>query len=129
MALVDGSVLNVLPADVLVHAGCDFVIGVDVGARFSDKFAGNSPDTATEEMQVPNIFETMVRAMSVQQRNMLAFGSQAADFTVEPDVTEIDPSDFQHAVNIAAIGKAAANAVVSEIQQRLRQLDISLVPQ
>ena len=43
MALVDGGVLNNLPADVLAENGDDFVVGVDVSSHVCSEFAGNHP--------------------------------------------------------------------------------------
>ena len=123
MALVDGGVLDVLPADVLVNAGMEFVIGVDVGSRFALEFAGNRPDTPTEQMRTPTAYQTVVRAMNVQARSIKAVGSQPADFIIEPDVSGIDATDFQRSVEIAAVGEGAARAVINDIQEKLRRLE------
>ena len=52
MALVDGGVLNNLPADVLAGKGCDFIVGVNVSAKLSQQFAGNHPGHAHWEDEV-----------------------------------------------------------------------------
>jgi predicted acylesterase/phospholipase RssA len=44
-ALVDGGLVNNIPADVLVRSGCNFVIAVSVTARLEPEFAHNRPDT------------------------------------------------------------------------------------
>ena len=44
-ALVDGGLINNIPADVLVSRGCNFVIAVSVTARLESEFARNRPDT------------------------------------------------------------------------------------
>jgi predicted acylesterase/phospholipase RssA len=51
MALVDGGVLNNLPADVLAENGVDFVVGVDVSTHVRPEFAGNRPDMPTGKMK------------------------------------------------------------------------------
>ena len=47
-ALVDGGILNVLPADVLVSQDANIVIAVDVSTSLLPEFAGNRPDTPVE---------------------------------------------------------------------------------
>jgi predicted acylesterase/phospholipase RssA len=126
MALVDGGILNVLPADVLVNAGADYVIGVNVSAQLIPEFAGNRPDTPTEKMKAPNAFDTAVRMLMVQQKNMRKIGSQPADFTIAPDVSGFELSDFQHAVELAEIGRISAEENLSQLKTELESLDACL---
>lgn len=126
MALVDGGILNVLPADVLVNAGADYVIGVNVSSQLTPEFAGNRPDTPTEKMKAPNAFDTAVRMLMVQQKNMRKIGSQPADFTIAPDVSGFELSDFQHAVELAEIGRISAEENLSQLKKELESLDACL---
>ena len=65
-ALIDGGVLNVVPANVLVNQGANFVIASDVAARIPFVCSGNRPDTPTEQMKVPGAMATMTRAPIVR---------------------------------------------------------------
>ncbi|MGI9518965.1 MAG: patatin-like phospholipase family protein [Pirellulaceae bacterium] len=128
MALVDGGVLNVLPADVLVNHGCNFVIGVNVASRIKREFAGNRPDTPTEQMKTPGTMKTLLRLLDVLDRNMSAIGAAGADFTIEPDVSAVDPTAFQKTPEIAAAGHAAATASMPAVRTMLHRLDGQLFP-
>ena len=44
-ALVDGGLIDNVPADVLTRKGCNFVIAVSVTAKMELEFANNRPDT------------------------------------------------------------------------------------
>lgn len=105
------------------------VLGQFRNAGFHDGpvIAGNRPGTPTEQMRIPNVFETVLRATNVQSRNMLAVGLQPADFSIPSDVSDVDASDFQHAEDTAAIGKAAAEKALPDLLEQSRQLDASLV--
>jgi predicted acylesterase/phospholipase RssA/CRP-like cAMP-binding protein len=128
MALVDGGIVNNVPADILIQQDqCDFVIAVDVGAKFAEQFAGNRPGMKTDQMNAPGIFQTLMRSLDIQQRNLRAVHTRVADFIIEPDVSTVDVGDFQHSVQIAALGKAAAESVLDELMGQLRSLDESLV--
>ncbi|MGI9326554.1 MAG: patatin-like phospholipase family protein, partial [Pseudomonadales bacterium] len=59
MALVDGGVLNNVPADVLVNRGADFVIAVDVGSQLPHEFSRLRDDTPSKKVRPPNAFETL----------------------------------------------------------------------
>jgi predicted acylesterase/phospholipase RssA len=128
MSLVDGGIVNNVPADVLIQQDqCDFVIAVDVGAKFADEFAGNHAHMASEEMTVPGAFQTLIRSMDVQRAHLRSMHANVADFIIEPDVSTVDVGDFQHAVDIAALGQAAAESACNQLVGQLRSLDVSLV--
>ncbi len=122
-ALVDGGVLNVLPADVLVNHGCNFVIGVNVSSKVEHEFAGNRPNTPTSKMRTPNSITTMLRILSVMDHNMSAVGASAADFTIEPDVSHLEVTAFSQTPQIAEIGQSATEQELPRIKQILRKID------
>ncbi len=128
MALVDGGVLNVMPADILVEQDANFVIASDVSARIRFEFAGNRPDTPTEKMTIPSTAETVVRMRTVQDRNLRSIGGSAADIIIEPDVSQVELTDFKRARKIAEYGRSAASEMLPEILQALHQLDEQLFP-
>ena len=70
MALVDGGVLNNLPADVLAESGVDFVVGVDVSSRVRNEFAGNRPDMPTARMRNASALDTLFRIFESQAHNI-----------------------------------------------------------
>ena len=124
--LVDGGLVNNIPADVLVSSGCNFVIAVSVTAKMEQEFAENRPDTPASEMRSPSTLQTVLRSFLVQSVNMNSIGVQPADVVVEPDVTGFDLSEFSRTDEIAAVGEAAAKLTVPKIKELLRQLDDKL---
>ena len=99
--LVDGGILNNVPADVLVNQGATFIVAVDVSAKIGHSFVGNTPETPTEEMNIPNMFQTLGRVRAAQDRNIRKMGAGDADLTIEPDVSAFQLTDFQNASAIA----------------------------
>jgi predicted acylesterase/phospholipase RssA len=128
MALVDGGILNVVPANVLVEQHANVVLAVDVSAKIQFEFRGNRPDTPTEKMSIPNSAQTAARVRTVQDRNIRALGTGAADLVIEPDVSKVELSDFQHAPRIAALGRSAAEQAMPRLRQILHQVDPQLFP-
>lgn len=127
-ALVDGGLVNNLPANVLVAKGCRFVIAVSVTAKMEREFGGNRPDTPTKSMRSPSTLQTLMRSYVVQNHNVNSICAQAADLTIEPDVTGIDLDEFTRTVELAQIGHDATLEHVERIQNILHSLDDQLFP-
>jgi predicted acylesterase/phospholipase RssA len=128
MVLVDGGVLNVVPANVLVEQDANVVVAVDVSAKIGFEFRGNRPNTPTKQMKVPSTAQTAIRVRTVQDRNIRSLGTGAADLVIEPDVSEVEVSDFQHAPEIAAFGRSAAEQAMPKLWRILHQVDPQLFP-
>ena len=126
--LVDGGILNNVPADVLVNQGATFIVAVDVAAKIGHMFAGNNPTTPTDQMKTPNMFQTLGRVRAAQDRNIRKMGTQDADFTIEPDVSAFQLTDFQNASAIAQQGVIATREALPQLRNLLKQLDSELFP-
>jgi predicted acylesterase/phospholipase RssA/CRP-like cAMP-binding protein len=122
-ALVDGGLVNNVPANVLVDEGCNFVIAVSVTARLESRFGGNRPDMGTEQMKPPSTLQTALRSHMVQSMNMNSIGVQPADIVIEPDVTEFDLAEFTRTDELAAAGEKATLEAIPRIREMLAKLD------
>jgi predicted acylesterase/phospholipase RssA len=125
-ALVDGGVMNNIPADVLTSAGCNFVIAVSVTAKIEKQFGANKPDTPTLSMLAPSSLRTLLRTLEVQNFSLNAIGVRPAEMVIEPEVTDFDLSEFMRARELFAVGEQAALAQIPKIQQLLVRLDPGL---
>jgi len=123
MLLVDGGILNNLPADVLVRQGCNFVIGVDVSANIEHRIGDNFPDTPTERMKTPGAVATLLRCFNVQAHNMSSVGAQPADVTIAPNVSMFDSTAFTRTPEMADIGYRATMETLPRIREFLQNLD------
>lgn len=122
-ALIDGGLVNNIPADVLVAMGCNFVIAISVTAKLEARFCDISPEQPSRSRRNPGIGPTILRSLMVQNHNLNAFGVQPADVVIEPDVTGIDAAEFMRAKELAAIGEAAALEQLPTLQRLLNRLD------
>src|SRR4029453_13869219 len=78
-ALIDGGVMNNIPADVLTFQGCNFVIAVTVSANIPRQFGPNKPDTPTLSMRIPSSLQTLLRTLEVQNCSLNAIGVRPAE--------------------------------------------------
>ena len=121
-ALIDGGLVNNIPADVLVSMGCNFVIAVSVTAKMELQFCAITPG-GTAPRKKPPVLQTLLRSLLVQNHNLNAIGVQPADVVIEPDVTGFDLTEFMRAKELAAIGEQAALSQIPRIQSLLTRLD------
>ena len=125
-ALVDGGLINNVPANVLVAKGCNFVIAVSVTAKMERRFAQNQPDTPAASMRRASTIQTLLRSYLVQSHSVNAYGVQPADFVIEPDVTPFELSAFGRTREIAAVGEESTRSVAATIRTMLHRLDPKL---
>lgn len=125
-ALIDGGLVNNIPADALVALGCNFVIAVSVTAKMEKEFCEMTPSSQDPPAKRPSMMQTLLRSLLVQNHSLNAFGVQPADVVIEPDVTGFDLSEFMRSKELAAIGEAAAKEQIPRIRQLLTRLDPQL---
>lgn len=125
-ALVDGGIVNNVPANTLVARGCNFVIAVSVTSKIKTEFASNRPDTPTSKMKAASVLETIMRTYIVQNVNMNSVGVQPADFVIQPNMSEFNSTEFSRADEMAAIGTQSAIQSMPELKRLLSQIDDKL---
>lgn len=125
-ALIDGGLVNNIPADVLVSMGCNFVIAVSVTAKMETEFCDITAEKSRPAASKPGVVPTLLRSLLVQNHSLNAIGVQPADVVIEPDVTGFDLTEFMRAKELAAIGEAAALEQIPKIRQLLTRLDPQL---
>ncbi|XZE53541.1 patatin-like phospholipase family protein [Planctomycetaceae bacterium SH139] len=128
-ALVDGGIVNNVPANVLVKEGCNYIIAVSVTASLQTEFASNRPDTPTAKMRPASTLQTLPRTFLVQNVNMNSIGVQPADYVIQSDVTTFGSTEFTRADEMPAIGEAATNDSLPKLKQLLAQVDAQLLPE
>ncbi|SMP43348.1 Predicted acylesterase/phospholipase RssA, contains patatin domain [Neorhodopirellula lusitana] len=127
-ALIDGGIVNNIPADVLVDKGCNFVIVSSVTAKLEAEFAGICADQPGKTRTSLSVLNVLMRASMVQNFNMNSVGVQPADFIIEPDVTAFDLSEFERTDELAAVGESSTSEVLEMLKQQLSKLDSKLFP-
>jgi NTE family protein len=127
-SLVDGGLINNVPANVLAARGCNFVIAVSVTAKMELEFAENRPDTPAGRMHRASTIQTLLRSFLVQSHSVNSLGVQTADFVIEPNVTRFDLSAFGRAAELAQAGEEATAAALPQLTAQLHRVDPQLFP-
>ena len=125
MAIVDGGILNNVPADLLSERGADLAIGVDIARQLSQRFANNTPNMPVEAMKNAGQFETIMRANEVQDFMITKLHTTDVDFMVSVDTSEFEFADFTKAHELADAGERAAEESLPQLQHLLEEQEHS----
>ena len=122
-AVVDGGLLNNVPASVLVAKGCNFVIASTVTAKLEQDFMNIRSKKSLGAGRFLSTIQVVMRQNMIQSHNMNAVGIQPADFVITPDVTAFDISEFTRADEMAAIGERTTGESIGQLKAMLAKLD------
>jgi predicted acylesterase/phospholipase RssA/CRP-like cAMP-binding protein len=125
-AVVDGGLLNNVPANVLVAKGCNFVIASTVTAKLEKDFMNIRSKKPRGVSKLTSSVQVLMRQNMIQNHSMNAVGVQPADFVIAPDVTSFDISEFTRADEMAVIGERTTNESVGQLKAMLSKLDPKL---
>ncbi len=107
--LVDGAVLNSMPAKVLRDQGADIVIGVDLRAR----------GLGGKEIKINNIFDVLLRSIDLLGREANKGQSGEADVIIKPPVAHYNPANFEEASCLIPLGRKAAAQEIPRIRKMI----------
>jgi predicted acylesterase/phospholipase RssA/CRP-like cAMP-binding protein len=125
-ALVDGGLLNNVPANTLVANGCNFVMASTVTAKLEKDFMGLRSKKSRGVSRFIATIQVIMRQTMIQSYSMNAVGVEPADFVIAPDVTSFDISEFTRADEMAVIGERTTNESVRQLKAMLSKLDPKL---
>lgn len=100
--LVDGAVLNSVPANVVKEKGMDLTIAIDVG------FMGR-------DIRVSSIFDVILTSINIMQREVMEKKLEKADILIRPEVGHISPTNIQKAEECIEAGRRAAEENLPKI--------------
>jgi NTE family protein len=130
--LVDGAIIDPVPADVVQEMGADVVIAVNVVpqldrevstafSKASDLLTRLNPlARSSGAVGAPHIVDTMMNSLQITQHELGKFKALSADVLVNVDLTEFTWIDFPRAAEIAHKGAEATKAMVPEIRSLYR---------
>lgn len=125
-ALVDGGLLNNVPASELVARGCNFVIASTVTAKLEKDFMGIRSKKSGGASRLFATIQVVMRSNMIQGHSMNAVGVKPADFVIAPDVTSFDISEFTRADEMAVIGEQTTKESIPQLKGMLARLDAKL---
>jgi predicted acylesterase/phospholipase RssA/CRP-like cAMP-binding protein len=125
-AVVDGGLLNNVPANTLFAKGCNFVIASTVTAQLEKDFMGiRSKKSRGLSTWIASI-QVIMRQNMIQSYSMNAVGVEPADFVIAPNVTSFDISEFTRADEMAVIGERTTQDTIAPLKAMLAKLDPQL---
>lgn len=106
MTLVDGGVVERVPALSTREMGADFVIAVDVGVY-------------TNDARINNVFDVVMQSLDIMSRDLCNNIVSQADFLIRPDLSEISPAQFHRSAEAVKAGEVAAQKGLDQLKEKL----------
>jgi NTE family protein len=116
--LVDGSLVNPVPINVLKSKGMDFIIAVNVIPDLIER-RRKASEQEIVTFKNPNIFNVIMQSMQIAQCVLLRSSLQVADIVIRPRVAHVGVADFRQSSECITQGKIAARESIPEIKRRL----------
>lgn len=104
--IVDGGVINNLPADILRDMGADYVVAVDLTA-----------DQSEEAPPAKNIFEVLITSLMRLMSVTGLPGKEAADCLISPTLAEFSYHDMDQFEALVEEGKKAAEKALPQLKE------------
>lgn len=108
MTLIDGGVMNNIPADVLKNNGCDVIITVDVN---STRGGGTSSE---------KFYDVFLASIGIMMKNNSSMGYQYSDIVIKPDMKRFKSSKLDGNEAMVEEGYNATVAVMPEILKLIK---------
>ncbi|QDV47931.1 hypothetical protein Enr13x_78430 [Stieleria neptunia] len=125
-AVVDGGLLNNVPANALFDQGCNFVIASTVTASLEKDFMSIRDKRSLAVGGLFPSLKVLMRQYMIQGHSMNDVGVQPADLVIAPDVTSFDLSEFTRADEMSVIGESAIKESIHRLKAMLAKLDPQL---
>ncbi|MBW2437559.1 MAG: patatin-like phospholipase family protein [Deltaproteobacteria bacterium] len=103
--LVDGSVANPLPADLIGNIGADVIVAVDVGL------------TLKQSTSIRDGIDAITRATEIMGYHLSRRGRESADLLIEPAVRQVDWTNFMNYEEVILQGEKAAESQIENIKR------------
>ena len=112
--LVDGALVNPVPADLLKKMGADIVIAVNVTPLEYDN--SNTNDIKKDKRKTPNILSIAFQTVNIIASQRLLACMEHADIIISPQVTHIGRGDFHRVDELIRYGELAALACEQQLK-------------
>lgn len=118
--LVDGGLANPVPVSVLKDMAADFTIAVNVIPTIKKRHSSQGKKSTGKEIEEePNIFSVLMNMIDIINHRLAKNSTSVADIVIEPDTSDIGPSDFNRTREIILKGELAATDAIPKIKKRL----------
>jgi len=110
--LLDGGIVNPLPASVLRERGADVVIGSSVIQPLAQSFRGNKD-------KMPHILQTVFNMYSAMEAEVVSKQLPLIDVLIQNNVSANHSLDFEQAGELIRVGEESARQMLPDIQQAI----------
>jgi predicted acylesterase/phospholipase RssA len=108
--LVDGGIVNPLPADILRNRGADIIIASSVVQPLSESYSGN-------RHEMPNILQIVFNIYSAMEAQVVEDQIPLIDVLIQHKVSAKHTLDFEHVQDLVKLGEETARQMLPAIKE------------
>jgi NTE family protein len=110
--LVDGGIVNPLPADILRNRGADIIIASSVVQPLSESYSGNRDE-------MPNILQIVFNIYSAMEAQVVEDQLPLIDVLIQHKVSAKHTLDFEHVQDLVQLGENTARQMLPAIKEAI----------
>jgi len=111
--LVDGAVVDRVPAKLAKDLGADIVIAVDLQYHSRAK------------VEINSIYDVIMQSIEILERQIRNYYACHADIIIKPRLSDFNWTDFEAASQFIEMGREACTEVLDEIQEKIANYEVS----
>jgi NTE family protein len=121
--LVDGGLVNPVPADVLRDMGAKMVIAVNVLVEPRRRKRAANVREESKIAKIPNIFNTLFQSLHIMEYEIIKQRLLKADIIITPDIGQIEAFEFHRGEEAIQAGYKAATDALPKIQKLIKNTE------
>ncbi|MCL2475332.1 MAG: patatin-like phospholipase family protein [Chloroflexi bacterium] len=126
--LVDGGLSETVPVDTVKDMGADFTLAINVIPLSNDRLI--SPEFITKNNKHenrPGMLHVAMHVYEISDARIITDSLKHANFVIEPDTSQIGPTDFKKAKECADAGYVAAITNIDTLKKALATFQIKTI--
>ncbi len=110
--LVDGGIIDNVPIEAVRKLGANFIIASNITRKLKKK------------VKYKNAIDILVRSEKITSKELRKVQLDKADFVISPEIHHIDWWNFSKPEQCMRLGKEAADKVLTELQKKIKKMQI-----
>jgi NTE family protein len=118
--LVDGGITNPVPANIARSMGASFTIAVNV-LNDPQRLRHLGLTGSKKSNKAPSLMNSLIQSMYIMEYEIIRASILKADILIEPDVSGIEPYEFNRGSDAIDAGYKATQSIIPEIEKLLSE--------
>lgn len=106
--LVDGGIVDLVPAEIARRMGADFVLSIDVSVYL-------------QKQKMRHIMDVVSQCFDITSHELQKYRMKESDYIIHPPMYDVAPSEFEKAETAISIGEQTAREALPQLLETLEK--------